>query len=98
MGVEPPDLPAVPSRGAIRRRSGRRARHHLNKTKIYNSIASVVIGVMPFYVLVSNGVVMGLYTSMVDAVQRGKDTDADRWVVFAARPNADGAAVAQQAR
>jgi hypothetical protein len=53
---------------------------------------------MPFYVLVSNGVVMGLYTSMVDAVQRGKDTDADRWVVFAARPNADGAAVAQQAR
>jgi hypothetical protein len=35
--------------------------------------------------------VLGLYTSMVDAVQRAKTVPAsDAWAIFSAAPNSDG--------
>jgi hypothetical protein len=46
---------------------------------------------MPFYILVVGARVLGLYTSMVDAVQRAKGVPTgDAWTIFRALPNSDG--------
>lgn len=51
------------------------------------------------YVLVGTpNAVLGIYTSMVDAVQQGKRVSPGSWTVFRGAPNTDGAFEMQRAK